>query len=215
MDFEGLREEMIQTQIARRGVTDARVLGAMREVPRHLFVPAHLMREAYSDRPLGIGEGQTISQPFMVALMTQALSVEPGDRVLEIGTGSGYQAAILARLASDVLTIERHAPLAERARERLAEVGATNVTVRVADGTEGAPDRAPFDRILVTAGAPAVPAALQSQLAVGGRLVIPVGPSGFQHLTTVVRTEAGFDTHLGEACVFVPLIGRQGWPDRG
>jgi protein-L-isoaspartate(D-aspartate) O-methyltransferase len=206
---------MVETQIARRGVTAEPVLAAMREVPRHLFVPAHLQREAYNDHPVGIGEGQTISQPYMVGIMTAALEVHPEDRVLEIGTGSGYQAAILARLAAHVLSMERHAPLAERAREVLAALGVTNVTIRVGDGTEGAADKAPFDRILVTAGAPAVPDALKSQLAEGGRLVIPIGPSGFQHLVTIDRTADRYLTHEGEACVFVPLIGRYGWPERG
>lgn len=206
---------MVETQIAGRGVRNEAVLAAMVEVPRHLFVPERLRGEAYADRPLGIGEGQTISQPYMVAIMTETLAVRPTDRVLEIGTGSGYQTAVLARLAARVISVERHAPLADRARETLGRLGVTNVEILVGDGTEGAPDHAPFDRILVTAGAPAVPDALRSQLANGGRLVIPVGPSGFQHLTIVDRDDEQFVTREGEACVFVPLIGRHGWPDRG
>jgi protein-L-isoaspartate(D-aspartate) O-methyltransferase len=205
---------MVETQIAARGVRDARVLDAMREVPRHLFVPEPLRHDAYTDRPLPIGAGQTISQPYMVALMTEALAVRGMDRVLEIGTGSGYQTAVLARLASRVITIERHAPLAERARQVLDLLGVTNVEVLVGDGTEGAPLEAPFDRILVTAGAPAIPDAIRMQLADRGRLVIPVGPAGFQYLMSVERDGERFSTRQGEACVFVPLIGRYGWPDR-
>ena len=211
VDVHDARERMVRTQIAGRGIDDPRVLEAMRAVPRHLFVPSHGAHHAYEDRPLPIGEGQTISQPYMVAVMTQALGVEPADHVLEIGTGSGYQTAILARLAHDVISIERHAPLAERARAVLADLAVPNVDVVVADGSEGWPPSAPYDRILVTAGAPAVPEALRAQLAAGGRLVIPVGPAGLQYLTIINRTESGFETRTGEACVFVPLVGRQGW----
>lgn len=213
VDFDDLRRQMVETQIARRGVTAGPVLAAMREIPRHLFVPPHLQHDAYSDRPLGIGEGQTISQPYIVAIMTATLDVRPDDRVLEIGTGSGYQTAILARLAAHVTSLERHAALAERAWEILAAIGVRNVTLRVADGTEGAPADAPFDRILVTAGAPSVPEALRAQLADGGRLVIPVGPARVQHLTTIERSGDRFVTRQGEPCVFVPLVGRHGWPE--
>ncbi len=202
---------MVRTQIAGRGIDDPRVLEAMRVVPRHRFVPPQSAPHAYEDRPLPIGEGQTISQPYMVAVMTQALGAEAGDRVLEIGTGSGYQTAILSRLTRHVISVERHAPLADRARAVLDEVGVSNVEIVVADGTEGWPASAPYDRILVTAGAPAVPEALQTQLAAGGRLVIPVGPPGLQHLTIIQRTESGFESRTGEACVFVPLVGRHGW----
>ncbi len=204
---------MVETQIAARGVKDEAVLAAMAAVPRHLFVPEALRGEAYDDHPLVIGDGQTISQPYMVAVMTEALKMRPGDRVLEIGTGSGYQTAVLAQLAASVVSIERHAALAERARAVLDRIGAAQVEIRVGDGTAGAPDRAPFDRILVTAGAPAVPETLREQLADGGRLVIPVGPSGFQRLTIVDRAGERFVTREGEACTFVPLIGRYGWPD--
>jgi protein-L-isoaspartate(D-aspartate) O-methyltransferase len=211
MDDIDARERMVRNQLAGRGIKDPRVLDAMRAVPRHIFVPAQSGSQAYDDRPLPIGEGQTISQPYMVAVMTQVLEVNPGDHVLEIGTGSGYQTAILGTLARDVVSVERHATLADRARETLERLALTNVEVVVGDGTEGWPPRAPYDRILVTAGAPAVPEALREQLALRGRLVIPVGPPELQHLMTVTRTEDGFESRTGEACVFVPLVGRHGW----
>lgn len=211
MDADDARERMVRTQIASRGVDDPRVLAAMRTVPRHLFVPPGSAHQAYDDRPLPIGVGQTISQPYMVAVMSQALGINPDDHVLEIGTGSGYQTAILASLAKDVISVERHAPLAEQSRKVLDQLSIANVEIVVADGTEGWPSSAPYDRILVTAGAPAVPEALQAQLALGGRLVIPVGPPGLQHLMIITRTEEGFESRTGEACVFVPLVGRHGW----
>lgn len=211
MDVNQARDHMVRTQIAGRGVDDQPVLEAMRAVPRHLFVPRDSAQHAYDDRPLPIGEGQTISQPYMVAVMTQALGIEAGDHILEIGTGSGYQTAILARLAHDVISIERHAPLAHRARVVLNDLAVRNVRILVADGTEGWPRMAPYDRIMVTAGAPAVPEALEAQLAVGGRLVIPVGSPGLQQLKIITRTASGLETRTGEACVFVPLVGRHGW----
>src|SRR4051812_38029770 len=205
---------MVQQQIEARGVRDPRVLDAMRAVPRHLFVPEALRSRAYEDHALAIGEGQTISQPYMVAVMTEALAPEAHHRVLEIGTGSGYQTAILARLSGIVFSMERHPRLADLARRTLRSSDVTNVVIHVGDGTEGLPERAPFDRILVPAGAPAVPAALEAQLAAGGRLVIPVGPPGYQHLTTINRREGNaFERIETIGCVFVPLIGRQGWPD--
>ena len=212
MDLDRAREEMIATQIAARGITDARVLQAMIDVPRHLFVPDGLRRDAYEDHPLPIGEGQTISQPYIVASMTASLATAAHHRVLDIGTGSGYQAAILARLVAEVVTIERHAPLAARARTVLDSLNLTNVEVVVGDGTEGYAPRAPYDRILVGAGAPAVPEALRQQLAEGGRLIIPVGASGFQRLTLIDRRGEVFTEYEGEGCVFVPLVGKQGWP---
>ena len=212
MDFLAARRHMVDEQIAARGVRDARVLDAMRAVPRHLFVADDAKTQAYDDRPLPIGDGQTISQPYMVATMTELLSPRASSRVLEIGTGSGYQTGVLARLARHVTTIERHAPLAGRAARTLESLGYANVQLIVGDGTEGYPGGAPYDRILVTAGAPAVPASLARQLGEGGRLVIPVGPPGFQRLMLVERRGAVLDTLEGEGCVFVPLVGREGWP---
>lgn len=212
MDFRDARERMVESQIAARGVRDPLVLEAMRAVPRHLFVPEHLREDAYQDRPLPIGEGQTISQPYIVAAMTERLAVDGRHVVLEIGTGSGYQTAILARLAHHVVTIERHARLSARAADVLFELGVTNVQVVVGDGSEGYPPAAPYDRTLVAAGAPVVPNALKQQLADNGRLVIPVGPPGFQRLVLVERLGNTFTEYEGEGCVFVPLVGRHGWP---
>jgi protein-L-isoaspartate(D-aspartate) O-methyltransferase len=215
MDETTARLAMVEQQIAVRGIRDPRLLAVLREIPRHQFVPPSRRAEAYEDRPVPIGEMQTISQPYMVAIMTAALAPRETDRVLEIGTGSGYQAAILSRLAAAVISIERHPSLAQQAADRLRELGFGNVRIVVGDGTEGWPDGAPFDRILVTAGAPTVPETLRSQLADEGRLVIPVGPPGFQRLTLIDRHGDGFETHEGEACSFVPLIGRYGWGDPG
>ncbi len=211
MDDRELRVQMVERQIAQRGVRDPRVLQALRDVPRHLFVPDDQRAHAYEDRALPIANGQTISQPYIVAVMTELLKPRADDRVLEIGTGSGYQTAILSRLASEVISIERHSGLADSARRLFVELAIRNVDIRVGDGTEGTPEAAPFDRILVTAGAPAVPDALKDQLAIGGRLVVPVGPPGYQLLTVVDRTSIGFTQQERDACVFVPLIGRHGW----
>jgi protein-L-isoaspartate(D-aspartate) O-methyltransferase len=205
------RNRMVETQIASRGITDDQVLAVLRHVPRHCFVPQESVRYAYDDHPVQIGHGQTISQPYMVALMTEMLDLKPGDRVLEIGTGSGYQTAVLAELAAEVVSIERNESLAERARDCLEQLGYTNTTVLVGDGTLGHVDRAPYDGILVTAGGPSVPPSLKGQLAVGGRLVCPVGPRDIQRLITVIRTETGFEEKPGISCVFVPLIGQEGW----
>jgi protein-L-isoaspartate(D-aspartate) O-methyltransferase len=212
MDHDARRARMVTEQIAGRGVRDEALLGAMRELPRHLFVPEERQLDAYEDRPLGVGEGQTISQPYMVALMTETLAPQPHHRVLEIGTGSGYQAAILGRLAGSVITIERHAALAAQAGAALDRVGTTNVEIVIGDGTEGYPPAAPYDRILVTAGAPAVPPALKAQLAENGRLVVPVGTADMQQLVIVDRSGGDFVERHGAACVFVPLVGRHGWP---
>lgn len=211
MDDREMRVQMVERQIAQRGIRDPRVLQALQEVPRHLFVPADQQAHAYEDRALPIANSQTISQPYIVAVMTELLRPEGHHRVLEIGTGSGYQTAILSRLSSAVTSIERHSELAEAARRLFDALGIANVDIRIGDGTEGVPDIAPFDRIMVTAGAPAVPEALKEQLAICGRLVVPVGPPGYQYLTVVDRTSTGFEQHERDACVFVPLIGRQGW----
>jgi len=201
----------IDDQLVARGIGDARVLDAMRRVARDAFVPDASLAAAYADRALPIGSGQTISQPYMVAVMTEALRLTGGERVLEVGTGSGYQAAILAELAREVITIERRPELAETARRRLAALGYTNVEVLIGDGTLGSPERAPFDGILVAAAAPRVPQPLKLQLADGGRLVVPVGPSDQQALHIVTRAGEGFTEALGVGCIFVPLIGAEGW----
>jgi protein-L-isoaspartate(D-aspartate) O-methyltransferase len=205
------RRVMVETQIRARGVTDPRVLAAMAKVPRHLFIPKHLWDQAYSDYPLPIGEDQTISQPYIVALMTEALEISGPEKVLELGTGSGYQAAILAELAREVYTIERLPSLTRKAQQVLDFLGYTNVHMRVADGTLGWPEAAPFDAILVTAGAPQVPAPLVEQLAMGGRLVIPVGDRYTQTLTRVRRTPEGLQHEYLGGCRFVKLIGKHGW----
>ena len=208
------RERMVREQIEARGMHDPRVCAAMREVPRHLFAGTDDPALAYDDRPLPIGSGQTISQPYIVAVMTEALRLRDGSHVLEVGTGCGYQAAVLSLLARDVVSIERHPALAERAAERLATLGYRNVRVIVGDGTRGWADEAPYDGMLVAAGAPAVPDALRRQLADGGRLVIPVGNEYLQHLTVVTRDGDAFHQVVASACAFVPLVGEQGWPDR-
>ena len=207
------RERMVERQIAARGVRDERVLRAMREVPRHRFVPAQLASAAYDDRALPLACQQTISQPYVVALMIEALSLRASDRVLEVGTGSGYAAAVLSRIAAEVYTIERLAELADLARKRLAELGYGNVRVRIGDGSLGWPEAAPFDAILVSAGAPGVPKTLESQLAPGGRLVIPVGSADHgQSLLRITRLASDRleREDLGEV-QFVPLVGAEGW----
>lgn len=212
MDSDRQRQQMVQTQIAARGVTDARVLAAMGRVPRERFVPATLQANAYDDAPLPIGDGQTISQPFIVAYMVAALGLEGGERVLEIGTGSGYAAAVLAEIAAEVYTVERLPALAESAAATLSQAGYDRIKVRCGDGTLGWPEAAPFDAILVSAGGPDVPATLRDQLAPGGRLIMPVGQSrGMQRLLRVTRTDDGFDTETLDAVRFVPLIGAEGW----
>jgi protein-L-isoaspartate(D-aspartate) O-methyltransferase len=213
MDDREQRVQMVERQIAARGVRDPRVLAALRDTPRHLFVPDDQKPHAYEDRALPIPRGQTISQPYMVAIMTELLAPEPHHRVLEIGTGSGYQTAILSRLSGEVITIERHPQLAALAEQVFLQLELINVHIRVGDGTEGLPGESPFDRILVTAGAPSIPEALKQQLADRGRLVLPVGPSGYQRLTVIDRFGNSFEQQEREACVFVPLIGRHGWKD--
>jgi protein-L-isoaspartate(D-aspartate) O-methyltransferase len=211
--FETLRHLMVEHQLERRGIRDPLVLEAMRSVPREAFVPPELADEAYADGPLPIGEGQTISQPYIVALMVEALELRGGERVLEIGAGSGYAAAVLAEIAAEVDTVERHAPLAEEARERLRALGYENVQLRVGDGSRGWPEHAPYDAIVVAAGAPEVPEALKEQLAVGGRLVIPVGQGRtLQELLRLRRlSETEFQREELGGVRFVPLVGEQGW----
>jgi protein-L-isoaspartate(D-aspartate) O-methyltransferase len=207
------RQNMVSQQIVRRGVSNARVLEALLAVPRHVFVPPENRSQAYADGALTIGEGQTISQPYMVAVMTEALQVESHHRVLEIGTGSGYQTAILAELAQEVYSVERSQPLAEDARMLLEEMGYSNIQFRVGDGTKGWPDKAPFDRIIVTAGAPAVPNELKSQLCEGGLLVIPVGGRALQELFRYTRKGDDLVGQPITSCRFVPLVGEEGWSE--
>lgn len=213
-DFAIARRLMVERQIKGKGVTDPLVLTAMHQVPRHLFVEEALQGQAYGDHPLPIGEKQTISQPFMVAYMTEALRLRGGEKVLEIGTGSGYQTAVLAQIAGQVFSVERFPQLARRARRILDRIGAGNVHVRVGDGTLGWKEEAPFDGIIVTAAAPTIPDSYRQQLAPGGRLVIPVGERGGQVLKRITRQEK--ETFLEENlldCRFVPLVGERGWPD--
>lgn len=206
------RERMVDKDIVPRGVKDHRVLEVMRKVPRHLFVGATQRMSAYEDHPLPIGEGQTISQPFMVAMMTEALLLEGKESVLEIGTGSGYQTAILAELAARVYSIERIPSLTGKARTVLDSLGYKNILVKLSDGTVGWQEYAPYDRILVTAGAPQVPEPLLEQLAPGGILVIPVGPNSIQELVRIRKKENGstVEEKMG-GCVFVRLVGKHGW----
>ncbi|PKL61713.1 MAG: protein-L-isoaspartate O-methyltransferase [Methanomicrobiales archaeon HGW-Methanomicrobiales-2] len=208
---QGEREEMVEFQIRARGIGDPRVLAAMRKIPRHLFVPKGYERAAYEDQPLPIGEGQTISQPYIVAVMTEQLELKPQDRVLEVGTGSGYQAALLAELAATVISIERLEDLADRAQQNFDRAGVTGVRVVVGDGTQGYPPEAPYDAIVVTAASPTIPGPLIDQLAEGGRLIAPVGPRECQDLIKLVKHEGRVEEiPLGGVC-FVPLIGQFGW----
>lgn len=209
--YETARARMVDEQVAARGIHDRRVLDAMRMVPRHAFA-GDAVAAAYEDRPLPIGSGQTISQPYMVALMTEALRLGEHAHVLEVGTGSGYQAAVLAQVAHDVVSIERRPELAAPASERLARLGYRNVRVVIGDGTQGWDAEAPYDGIIVTAGAPVVPASLRAQLADGARLVIPVGNEYLQHLLVITRVGTGFDEQTLTSCTFVPLVGEEGWP---
>jgi protein-L-isoaspartate(D-aspartate) O-methyltransferase len=211
-ELELLRARMIRWQLARRGIHDRRVLEAMARVPRERFVAADEREDAYADRALPIDCGQTISQPYMVALMTQALELFGGEKVLEIGTGSGYQTAVLAELAAHVVSIERHAELSAQAAERLRELDYQNVTLVVGDGTLGWPPLAPFDRILVTAAARECPPALFEQVAEGGLLVIPLGDVEQQMLESIRKREGAAIRETLTACRFVPLVGAQGWP---
>jgi len=214
--FKRQRVKMVDSQIRSRGVTDERVLKAMGKIPRHLFVDEGLIEQAYNDNPLPIGERQTISQPYIVAVMTEALELKGSEKVLELGTGSGYQAAVLAELAERVFSIERIATLASKARKVLESLGYFNVVIRVGDGTYGWREEAPFDGILVSAGSPDIPVPLVQQLTVGGRLVIPVGGRYTQTLYRVTRFSENVEDVKTEdlgGCRFVNLIGEHGWKE--
>jgi protein-L-isoaspartate(D-aspartate) O-methyltransferase len=210
-DLEAERQQMVAEQLAGRGIVDQRVLDAMGRVPREEFVEAEDRKRAYLDMPLRIGHGQTISQPYMVAIICQTAEVHEGDRVLDIGTGSGYQAAVLAELGAEVDTIERIRELAERSRERLAAAGYESVNVHVGDGSLGLPERAPYRAIVVAAAAPDMPASLYDQLVVGGRLVVPVGGAEGQRLEVIVRSPEGPAITRSVPCRFVPLVGAEGF----
>jgi protein-L-isoaspartate(D-aspartate) O-methyltransferase len=209
---EEARDIMFREDLIGRGIKDTAVLRAMHEVPREAFIAPELAAHAYADHPLPIEEEQTISQPYIVAYMTEALALTPGDRVLEIGTGSGYAAAVLSRIAAMVYTVERLGRLADKARERLTELGYSNIVVHAGDGTLGWPEHAPYDAIVVTAGAPKLPEPLLEQLAPGGRLVIPIGPTSSLQMLIRVRRQGENDYHSEELCPvrFVPLIGAAG-----
>jgi protein-L-isoaspartate(D-aspartate) O-methyltransferase len=209
--FARLREQMVNEQLRDRGISDRRVLHAMARVPRHEFVTEEYRDQAYEDHPVPIGEGQTLSQPYIVAIMLQALSLNGAEKVLEIGTGSGYQTALLAELASEVYTVERHASLARSAQEVLQRLGYRNVFVAVGDGSEGLLERAPFEAVIVSAAAPRIPAALFDQLQEGGRMIIPVGPAYAQQLQLVRKKNGESTVEMLEGCRFVPLIGGQGY----
>lgn len=209
--YQELRQRMVEEQLVRRGIVAARVLQAMRAVPRHMFVPTEYRDHAYEDMPLPVGSGQTISQPYIVALMTSLLDVQPGDAVLEVGTGSGYQAAILGWLAEKVHTIECVPDLALAASQRLKRLGISNVDVHCGDGSRGLPERAPFDAILVPAAAPRVPQPLLEQLADGGRLVLPIGSRRDQHLQLWMQRAGRCRRRVLSPVRFVPLVGEWGW----
>jgi len=202
---------MVEEQIIARGIKDAKLIAAMKKIPRHLFVEEALQSQAYTDHPLPIGEKQTISQPYMVALMTEALLLTGKEKVLEIGTGSGYQTAILAELSEKVFSVERIRSLAIRARKLLYELGYFNVEIKIFDGTFGWMEESPFDAIMVTAGSPDIPQPLIDQLSIGGRLIIPVGDALVQDLFQVTKTEAGVKKEDLGGCRFVKLIGKYGW----
>ncbi len=212
--FYDARMRMVDEQLVRRGITDKSVLRAFRVVPRHKFVSSDYADSAYGDYPLPIGEGQTISQPYMAALMTECLKLSGKEKVLEIGTGSGYQAAILCEVAGQVFSVERMRPLAEKAEGLLASLGYRNFNINAGDGTLGWPEHSPYDAIIVTAGAPAIPGSIVNQLGENGRLVIPVGEGFSQTLTVIYKTGDGIRKNDVCGCTFVPLIGKEGWPDR-
>ena len=211
MDFAILRKRMVEEQLIPRGIKNERLLDAFYKVERHKFVPEDLRGSAYADFPVPIGEGQTISQPYIVALMTQCLDLTGEEKVLEIGTGSGYQSAILAELAKEVYTIERYANLAKSAETVLKESGYKNITIKVGDGTLGWKDIAPFDRIIITAASPRIPLPLTEQINESGKMVLPLGESLSQVLTVVEKKKGKLESIQVCGCVFVPLIGKYGW----
>jgi protein-L-isoaspartate(D-aspartate) O-methyltransferase len=211
MDFKELRDFMVKTQLIPRGIKDERVLNAMKKVPRHLFIDESMQYKAYDDMALPIGEGQTISQPYMVAVMTQLLELKGNEKVLEIGTGSGYQAAILAELAEEVYSVERVTALAIRAEERFHSLEYNNIHVKMGDGTLGWPEEAPFDRIIITAGTPKIPDPLIEQLSEKGIIIAPVGERFSQQLLKVRKSKGKLLEDYHTLCVFVPLIGEYGW----
>ncbi len=210
-EYRLARKRMVETQLKTRGIQDPGVLTALLKVPRHKFVPEDLLEQAYQDGPLPIGYNQTISQPYMVAVMVQEASAGPGERVLELGTGSGYQAAILAELGAEVYTVERIPELAEQAEARLERLGYGRINIRLSNGTLGWEEQAPFDAIIVAAAAPKIPDPLLEQLAEGGRLIIPLDDGPSQILSVIEHTPEGFRKQQGERCTFVPLLGKYGW----
>lgn len=211
--FAGQRRTMVAVQLRARGIRDERVLAAMARVPRHEFVAQEYYEQAYEDHPVPIGEGQTLSQPFIVALMLEALSLAGPETVLEVGTGSGYQAALLAELVRMVYTVERHESLARSAEDVLGRLGYSNIRVLVRDGSQGLPEHAPFDAIVVSAAAPRIPQALFEQLREGGRMIVPVGPAQAQELLLVGKQEGRSMISNLEGCRFVPLIGEHGYQE--
>lgn len=215
MAYENERSKMVSQQLVPRGISDKGVIEVFGKVPRHEFVSKKLLNEAYTDYPLSIGEGQTISQPYIVALMTECLKLDGTQKILEIGTGSGYQTAILAELANEIYSVERLQPLAENARQALDRLGYKNIKINVGDGTLGWEEFAPYDAIVVTAAAPRPPRSLLNQLKDGGRLVIPIGESFSQVLEVIEKTGNTFKTTHVCGCVFVPLIGKEGWKESG
>ncbi len=214
MNLSALRKKMVEEQLIRRGIKDKKVLEAFQKVPRHNFVPKRYLDSAYGDFPLSIGEGQTISQPYMVALMTECLGLSGGETILEIGAGSGYQAAILAELASRVYTVERVVSLAEKARTCLKNLDYKNIQIEIGDGTRGWPEFAPYEGIVVTAAAPDTPKPLIEQLRIKGKLVIPIGGSLNQMLTVITKHKDRIETKQICGCVFVPLLGKYGWKEK-
>ena len=211
--YTTLRQIMVEKQLIPRGISAPAVIHALRKVPRELFIPQHLRPQAYNDTPAVIGHKQTISQPYMVALMTELADLRSNDTVLEIGTGSGYQAAILSLLCKKVYTIERNKNLADTAHNTLNSLGFQNIHIHIGDGTLGLNDHAPYNAIIVTAGGPKIPQALKQQLAIGGRMVCPVGDRKSQDLLVITHHETGFETLKHSRCRFVPLIGQEGWTE--